>query len=212
MIQTNGNRRSSRRTKVLCQRRTQKEVLIQRVALRLFQIHGFKKVSIREIAREADVSPVTIYNHYGSKEGLVREVVRNVMLEAVAGFRTMIEGNRPFLQKLEDIVLGKTALVKQYRGELVQRVASEDPETQEFIKDLYDREIQPMIVSFFNEGKKQGYVNPELSQEAILSYTELLRNGLMARPDLVGGSRKSARLVREFMTLYLYGLMGRSAK
>ena len=193
-------------------RTNQKKEAIRRAALRLFQMHGFKKVTIREIAREADVSPVTIYNYYGSKEGLVREVVRNVMLDAVAGFRTMIEGSRPFLEKLEDIVLGKTALVNQYRGELVQRVSSEDPETQEFIKDLYDREIQPMIVSFFNEGKRQGYVNPELSQEAILSYTELLRNGLMARPDLLGGSRKSARLVREFMTLYLYGLMGRSAK
>jgi len=189
---------------------TQKRAIIQRAALELFQIHGFKKVTIREIAREADVSPVTIYNYFGSKERLIREVVRSVMLDTVARFRTMMEEDRPFLQKLEDIVLGKTELVSQYGGELVQRVASEDPETQEFIRDLYSREIEPMIVSFFNQGKKQGYVNPELSQEAILSYTEILRHGLMARPDLLAGSRKSARLVREFMTLYLYGLMGRS--
>ena len=88
-------------------RRTQKEVLIQLAALRLFQVHGFKKVTIREIAREADVSPVTRYNYFGSKEGLVREVVRSVMLDTVSRFKDMIEDDKPFLKKLEDIVQWK---------------------------------------------------------------------------------------------------------
>jgi AcrR family transcriptional regulator len=193
------------------QRTKQKKAIIQRAALRLFQLRGFKKVTIREIAREADVSQVTIYNYFGNKEELIREVVRGVMLDTVGRYRELVEGDRPFLKKLEDVLLGKTELVSQYGGELPQRVVSDDPEMQEFIRRLYDREIKPMIVSFFDEGKRQGYVNLDLSAEAILKYTEILRSGLTANPEFLAGSKKSVRLVRDLMTLYLYGLMGKPA-
>ena len=192
------------------QRTNQKREVIRRTALRLFQAHGFKKVTIREIAREADVSQVTIYNYFGSKDGLIRDVVSSLMLDMVARYRELLAEDRPFLERLEDIVLRKTEVVSQYDGQLVQKVVSDDPEMREFIGRMYDREIKPMIISFFNEGKRQGCVNPGLSEEGILSYTEILRDGLMARPDLLAGSRKSAKLVRELVSLYLYGLMGKS--
>ncbi len=179
--------------------------------MHLFQVHGFRKVTIREIAREAYVSQVTIYNHFGSKDGLVQEVVRDLMLGLMEKYRALIAGDRPFPEKLQHILLLKTDTVGQYGGELVNRVLSNDPEMQEFTQRLYDREIKPMIVSFFDEGRRQGYVNPELSSEAILGYTEILRSGLLAKPELLGGSRRAARLVRDLMKLYLYGVMGRPA-
>jgi AcrR family transcriptional regulator len=188
-----------------------KEEDIRRAALRLFQAHGFRKVTIREIAREACVSQVTIYNHFGNKDGLVREVVRDLMLGLMEKYRALIAGDRPFPEKLQDILLLKTDTVGQYGGELVNRVLSRDPETQEFIQCLYDREIKPMIVGFLDEGRRQGYVNPGLSSEAILTYTEVLRNGLMAKPELLGNSRRSVRLVRDLIKIYLYGVMDKSA-
>jgi AcrR family transcriptional regulator len=210
MVQQRMSRRPAGRSG--SRRRTEeKKDGIRRVALRLFQLRGFKKVTIREIAREADVSQVTIYNYFGSKEGLIRDVVRKLTLDVIERYRALMADDRSFPEKLEDILLGKTELVSQYGGEFAQRVLVNDPEMQEFVKRLYDREIKPMIVGFFDEGKRQGYVNPELSREAILSYTEIFRNGLMARPELLVGSKKPVRLVRELMTLYLYGVMGKSA-
>jgi len=210
MIQRSTSKRSAKWS-ISRGRPGEKEEDIRRAALRLFQVHGFRKVTIREIAREACVSQVTIYNHFGSKEGLTREVVRDLMLGLMEKYQALIAGDRPFPEKLQDILLLKTDTVGQYGGELVNKVLSNDPEMQEFTQRLYDREIKPMIVSFFDEGRRQGYVNPGLSSEAILSYTEILRSGLMAKPELLGGSRRSVRLVRDLMKLYLYGVMGRSA-
>jgi AcrR family transcriptional regulator len=184
---------------------------IRRAALRLFQARGFRKVTIREIAREACVSQVTIYNHFGNKEGLVQEVVRDLMLGLMEEYRALIAEDRPFPEKLQSILLVKMDAVGQYGGELVNRVLSSDPAMQAFMQRLYDREIKPMIVSFLDEGRRQGHVNPGLSSEAILSYTEVLRNGLMARPELLGSSRKSVRLVRDLIKIYLYGVMDKSA-
>lgn len=195
------------------ERRTEgKKEGIRRAALRLFQLRGFKRVTIREIAREADVSQVTIYNYFGSKEDLIRDVVRNLVVNVMEEYRVLMSDELPFPEKLEGIVLGKTRLVGQYGGELLEKTwVTNDPEMQEFIRTTYEREIMPIIVGFFDEGRRRGYVNPGLSPEAILTYTEIFRNGLMAKPQLLAGSEKPASLVRELMMLYFYGLMGRSA-
>ena len=44
-----------------------KQAIIQ-AALQLFKEKGFKETSIKSIAEVAEVSPVSIYNYFGSKE------------------------------------------------------------------------------------------------------------------------------------------------
>ena len=44
---------------------------VQRGAVRLFAQHGFDDVSVEQVAAEADVSPVSIYRWFGTKEGLL---------------------------------------------------------------------------------------------------------------------------------------------
>jgi AcrR family transcriptional regulator len=58
-------------------RKAQKKEIIQRTALELFKLYGFKKVSVNDIAVRTVVSPVTVYNHRGSKHDLVREIIKN---------------------------------------------------------------------------------------------------------------------------------------
>lgn len=43
-------------------------------ALRLFGARGIEATSLREVAREADVSPALVVHHFGGKEGLVAAV------------------------------------------------------------------------------------------------------------------------------------------
>lgn len=47
-------------------------------AERLFCRHGYEGVSINQVAREAGVSKANVFHHFGSKEDLYLEVVRNV--------------------------------------------------------------------------------------------------------------------------------------
>ncbi len=57
-------------------RREQKKENIRLATLDLFTVHGMKKVSVSDVARRAGVSPVTIYNYYGSKQGLMHDVAK----------------------------------------------------------------------------------------------------------------------------------------
>lgn len=44
---------------------------VQRVALDLFERHGYDAVSVAQVAAAADVAERTVYRHFGTKEGLV---------------------------------------------------------------------------------------------------------------------------------------------
>ncbi|HKE73437.1 MAG TPA: TetR/AcrR family transcriptional regulator [Acidimicrobiales bacterium] len=52
-------------------KKNQTRELIAETARRLFAESGFDHVSIAEIARQADVSETTVFNHFGTKEDLV---------------------------------------------------------------------------------------------------------------------------------------------
>ena len=189
-------------------RKERKRESIQRAALELFKIHGFEKVTIHDIAHKANVSQVTIYNHFGSKEGLVREAIKTLILYSLEKYRSIIKGRGTFADKLELIVFDKTELLSQFQGELMQTVIRNDPEIEQFVESIWQREVNQLVIDFFEEGRRQGYVNPELSEEAILVYYEILRRGIFAKSGLVN-TEHNAKLMRELMSLFLYGLMGK---
>lgn len=189
-------------------RKERKKESIRQASVELFKAFGFQKVTIQDIAKKAGVSPATIYNHFGSKEGLVRDVVKRLLLETMEKYLAIMEGDRPFPEKLDLIIFDKTELSRQYEGELIQAVASSDPEIRNLVESLAEKALEGMA-RLYEEGKRLGYVNPELSRESILLYIDVLRHGFMARADVFAAPERNARLIRELSSLYLYGLLGK---
>lgn len=191
-------------------RKEQKKENIRQAALELFKLHGFEKVSISDIAHKAHVSHVTIYNHFGTKEELVREILKTLLLDTLEKYRAIVKGEKSFLEKLEIIVFDKTEIASQFQGELLQSAARSDPAIQYFIESLWQREINQLTLDFIEEGKKAGHVNQELSPEVILAYFEVLRKGMFASSELLANTAHNAEFARNLVSLIHYGLMGKS--
>jgi AcrR family transcriptional regulator len=190
-------------------RKERKKESIRRAAIELFGTYGFEKVSIGDIARQARVSHVTIYNHFGSKEELVREIVKTAISDLVEKARSIIKGDRPFLEKLELIVLDKAEVASRYQGELMRMAVRDNPEMQRFVESLWKSEIERLLVELVEEGKRLSYISGEVSPEAILYYFEIIRNGAFASSEMLAKIKPDARLARELNHLFLYGLVDR---
>ena len=156
-----------------------KERLMQ-AALELFQVQGIKKTTTNDIARKAGVSPATVYNHFGSKEDLVRAAIEYFLNNTLADFKNILMGNLSFMEKMEQILSYKSDMLGHYQGEFMQAIISEDPEIRQFVNSVYMTEIMPVVMDFYEEGKRQGYVNPELSTETIIRYMLIVRSGMAA--------------------------------
>ena len=187
----------------------QKRESILRAALELFKLYGFKKVSINDIARKADVSQVTIYNHFGSKDGLVREVVKTQLMGILERAREIMKEDRPFPEKLETIVFDKTEIASQYHGELMQTAAQNDPEMQQWIDSWWQSDVNQMTADLLEEGKRQGYINKQQSKEILMLFLEILRRGVFASPDLMANLEPDVELYRKLNHLFIYGLVGK---
>ena len=187
-----------------------KERILQ-ATLELFQVHGIKKTTTNDIAQKAGVSPATVYNHFGSKEDLVRSAVKYFLDGAVADSRKIFEGDLPFLGKLEQILLYKSDVLGQYQGELIQAITSGDPE----IRQLWDSmlvEMRQTIVDFYEEGKRQGDINPDLSTDTIMRYFEMVRKGVAAESVLSEDPEYNRKWLQEMIPLFLYGILGKPGK
>ena len=189
-------------------RKEQKKDNIRRAALELFQTYGFRKVSINDIAQKAGVSQVTIYNHFGSKDELVRDVIKNLFYRMLDKYRDIIREEIPFLEKLQAIVFDKSEIVGQFHGELTQAALSQDPEMRQFVESMWRGEVNQMLIDLFEDGRKQGYISPDISQEAILSYYEIFRQGMYNSPHIQAKLENNPQLVRELISVFTYGLNG----
>lgn len=187
-------------------RKEQSRENIRQAALELFKLYGFEQVTITHIARKADVSQVTIYNHFGSKEGLVHEVVRMVNRSFLDKHRAIIKGEGTFMEKLELIIFDRVEMLIQYQGEIARVWFQCDTKMQPMIELLLEEELDHLVIELFNEGKRDGYIKPELSEEAILAYYEIIRRGMVVSSRLAD-AKLDTKLMRELIDLFLYGLV-----
>ncbi len=73
-------------------------------AERLFARFGVRKTGVDDIARAARVAKGTLYNYYGSKEGIIRELVREKLRRFDEGLDGLHRGLTDPVEKIRTVV------------------------------------------------------------------------------------------------------------
>jgi AcrR family transcriptional regulator len=185
--------------------RTQrKKRAIIEAALNLFQKKGYTNTSINEVAAIASVSPVSIYNYFGSKEGLVKECASMLLEESQKIVMTLLTEKIGFKEKLLRVV----SLCSEKPYEILDKYFSKEALEDKVFIDLFQagvNEIRLDILSEFIEcGKEEGAINPNISTDNILDFlsaTASVQNKWETQQEY---KDKSGDLYQ----LILYGLIG----
>ena len=198
--------------RALKNKKIQKKEIILRAALELFKRYGFKKVSITDIAHEAGVSHVTIFNNFGSKERLIRDAIKTQIMGMLEKYRTIIQGTGSFPEKLKAIVFDKAETSDQFQRQLAGSFYQRNLEMKEFIKNLWQNDINQLTLDLIALGRKEGYIADTLPKEPIMLYLKIFRDGLLANLELLGNSGIDSKIFIELNSILLYGLMGKRGK
>ncbi|AST91654.1 TetR/AcrR family transcriptional regulator [Sutcliffiella cohnii] len=186
-------------------RKEEKMNNILEAALQLFMEFGIQKVSISQIAKKANVSQVTIYNYFDSKHNLIREVfiyyTDNVTLE----FEKLINSELPFPDKIKQIIFNKKKAANQLHEELYEYFLKEYREEGNHLQKLYAEKVLPQIMSFFEDGKKEGFINKNLSNEAILFYFQMMTDYFKKEETY----QQLLPLTEDIMQILFYGILGK---
>ncbi|WP_031482141.1 CerR family C-terminal domain-containing protein [Maridesulfovibrio frigidus] len=98
------------------------------VGARLFAINGFKGVSMRNLAKEANINIATVGYHFGGKLGLYEAVLQDV-IDHKHEFFPSKENLDEHIGRFDSGEISKGDLVRWYFGVLINAIIG-DPETE----------------------------------------------------------------------------------
>jgi AcrR family transcriptional regulator len=184
-------------------RREQKKQAILLAALTLFMKNGIQKVSIAEIAKEAGVSQVTIYNYFESKHQLTYDVFVYYIETASSQFEELVHSDLPFPDKIRMIMFSKKEAAQQIHEEFYQYLMKQYSTEGNVFENLYEEKVVPYFSQLIQEGKDQGYVDESLSEDAIRFYLEMLRTYMENEENYT----KALPLTEDINKIFFYGIM-----
>lgn len=188
-----------------------KEKVIESARL-LFHKYGFKKVSMDEIAREANVTKKTIYSYFSSKEDLLKYFIQ----EEIVNMKNIVEEiDNKNLDFFETVNQSIYSLLKYRKDKDFLNIITKEAE---WLKnpviinnlELIDTQIQNYIKTKLEKAKENGYIDyknvditsfliykmyialmfewneheKELDEQMIASsISEILKNGLRKEVD-----------------------------
>jgi AcrR family transcriptional regulator len=145
-----------------------------------FLSHGFRGVTMDDLAEELAMSKKTLYTHFRSKLALVEAVLRNKadLVEADLA-RITSDTSADFLKTLHDLL----ACLQRHTGEIhppfVRDLRREAPELFQIIEKRRHDMIQRHFGSFFSRGRRLGKIRKDVPTELIIAVLLAATQGIM---------------------------------
>jgi len=184
-----------------------KKTAIIEAAQILFGKQGFTAVSIKDIAALADVSQVSIYNYFGSKEALIGECARVIMQDTIALAEEILASEGTFTQKLERAIQLCNAEINLSLSKFISKEASKDQQFLILLVNNINSLKKDIYMKYVAAGKEAQVIDNAISDEVIQLFIDAINSlGLTVPEEEI--EEKQAEIIQ----LFLYGLIGQGRK
>ncbi|MEZ4812865.1 MAG: TetR/AcrR family transcriptional regulator [Caldisericia bacterium] len=189
-------------------RREAKKTSVIDSANELFSKFGPEKVSIAEIAAHAKVSPVTIYNHFGSKDELIIKLIRHTTDGILERYKKISESGKSFPEKIDMIFAFKRENALSDRFTWITKASATNKHIRDELQDYFDNRTKGEMLKLITQGKNENYINPELSDAAVMIFLDIFVNYYLNNPDITNRIVNDEKLMREVYSTFWWGLDG----
>jgi AcrR family transcriptional regulator len=183
---------------------------IMKTALEMMRTTELKKIRIADVSKAANVSQVTIYNYFGSKEALLRQTFIHYVEESIRDFEVFMNEEHSFREKLEHILLLKNDSMRTFPPRLIQELLSEDPELSVYIDKQYKEKTVPLTIRFLQEGKDRGDISEDVSIENVLAFMQLYMNQYETMLGIARQSGDMGGFMNGMVHMFFYGICGKT--
>ncbi|CUL32681.1 TetR/AcrR family transcriptional regulator [Listeria monocytogenes] len=184
-----------------------KKTAIIEAALILFGKQGFTAVSIKDIAALADVSQVSIYNYFGSKEALIGECARVIMQDTIALAEEILASEGTFTQKLERAIQLCNAEINLSLSKFISKEASKDQQFLILLINNINSLKKDIYMKYVASGKEAQVIDNAISDEVIQLFIDAINSLGLTVPEEELEEKQA-----EIIQLFLYGLIGQGRK
>jgi len=172
---------------------------------KLFWKHGFKRVTIDEICREAVVSKMTFYKWFDNKTEFAKTIFSNEIQHAIREFRRLMTEQMPPADRLKAIITMKLKGTNDISREfLTDFYNSDDNSLRSFVADLTSKSWNE-IISSFKTAQEKGWFRKDFKPEFILYLTQQLIP-MFTDENLLKLYDTPQDLILEFTNFFTYGI------
>jgi AcrR family transcriptional regulator len=186
-----------------------KQQIIDRIkatALELFTQANAEQVSMDEIAARAEVSKVTIYKYFTTKEILYRQVIDMYVDESLATAEKVIDSDLDFAGKLQFTLGAKADAPKVSDGQALFDLLDKYGQSGDGRQAELRNRIKGIMFKFYEQGKKEGYIEENQSFELLYLYSEIFDAGVRAKSIEMQAILADPQAFEQLMRLYFFGV------
>jgi AcrR family transcriptional regulator len=171
----------------------------------LFWKFGFRRVSIDEICKEADVSKMTFYRCFENKTDLAKTIYTDLVNDGIAKFNEIIYADISPSEKLQRILLMKMEYTVDISCEfLMDFYNSPDTELQIFVEKT-TRNSWDQILKGFRYAQEMGWFRKDFKPEFLL-YISQKMSSMTTDENLLKFYDSPNQLIMEFANFFTYGI------
>lgn len=182
---------------------------IKKSALALFKQRGTAEVRIDEIAASANVSKVTIYKYFHTKDNLVREVISLYLEELMEAAETVLDSDLDVAEKLKITMLAKATAPQLADSQaLFNLLDADQPAGPEGRGSLASR-VRDLLFRIYEDARKEGQLEEGLSFEMLNLYSDIFLAGFKAKSQELQTVLADPQAFQQLMALFFYGFIRR---
>jgi len=179
---------------------------IRLTAQKLFRERGYAAVGMRELAKEVGIEAPSIYNHYKSKDDLLREICSDIATQFFKAFESIDADEKSATKKLRAAIKGHISVIAnnlEASSVFFQEwMFLEEPHLAQFKKQRHEYELK--FRDIIDKGTKKGDFKP--MNVKLVTFT--IFSALNATYDLYRSNERISQdqLSEEIANLLLKGL------
>lgn len=138
---------------------------ILEISASLFKAHGFRRVSMEEIARNAGVGKGTVYKLFETKQELMLKAIDFIgeRVEEAVGNIINVE-TLSQTDKLKLFMQTVSETISEIRPEMLKDLEIDFPEASEKIQKTRERIIMGNLTELIRRGKQEGIYDPDIDE------------------------------------------------
>ncbi len=164
-----------------------------------------------DIARQAGVARMTIFNYFGNKDGLVFEMMRAEFEQGCEDAERILSEDIGFEEKLEAIIDLKESAITRFGKALVIDAFTRSTKLNAYRVDHLGPRIDAIVARFFSEGKAAGAISAEVPDSVLMAYFRVFSAGLSAEGAALAADLENPDIRSRLIRMYFAGMTRVSA-
>ena len=187
------------------------KLIVKKVATEKFFRYDYHKVTIDEIAKAAGISKRTLYEHFKSKEEIVKAIIVDGVDNKLRKVMSILDDKRS--NELDKIIklfnIHNTSSVELfYNKELMYKLSLEVPKAFEALKNYGDT-ISEKLLGLFFEAQKAGYFRNDIDINHVIKIGLLFRELINLDSFKNDDNYSKMQVVKTFNKVWMQGVLSK---